>query len=252
MMAAWGYPNDLEVVLGQLVNLYRDGKAVRMSKRTGEMITFRELIDEVGVDATRYLMLSRSSDQQIDFDIEVAKKQDATNPVYYVQYAHARICSILRKAAAEAGIEDWEALSPDELAAKLNLDDAKLELLTHESELALMKAIDGFTDLVAGAARDRAPFRLTHYAQDLAGLFHRSTPIAACWAKRRSLLRLAWRWWMRHASILHKHSACSVFLLQLLCSLYTEKFLQGSGSRSDRGSQIRCLSLFHSPVSSFR
>lgn len=99
-------------------------------------------------------------------------KQDATNPVYYVQYAHARICSILRKAAAEAGIEDWEALSPDELAAKLNLDDAKLELLTHESELALMKAIDGFTDLVAGAARDRAPFRLTHYAQDLAGLFH--------------------------------------------------------------------------------
>ncbi|MFR3890989.1 MAG: arginine--tRNA ligase, partial [Eggerthellaceae bacterium] len=172
MMAAWGYPNDLEVVLGQLVNLYRDGKAVRMSKRTGEMITFRELIDEVGVDATRYLMLSRSSDQQIDFDIEVAKKQDATNPVYYVQYAHARICSILRKAAAEAGIEDWEALSPDELAAKLNLDDAKLELLTHESELALMKAIDGFTDLVAGAARDRAPFRLTHYAQDLAGLFH--------------------------------------------------------------------------------
>ena len=153
-MTAWGYPNDLEVVLGQLVNLYRDGAAVRMSKRTGEMITFRELIDEVGVDATRYLMLSRSSDQPIDFDIEVAKKQDATNPVYYVQYAHARICSILRKAAAEAGIEDWEALSPDELAAKLNLDDAKLELLTHESELALMKAIDGFTDLVAGAARD--------------------------------------------------------------------------------------------------
>ena len=172
MMAAWGYPNDLEVVLGQLVNLYRDGAAVRMSKRTGEMITFRELIDEVGVDATRYLMLSRSSDQPIDFDIEVAKKQDATNPVYYVQYAHARICSILRKASAEAGIEDWEALSPDELAVKLNLDDAKLELLTHESELALMKAIDGFIDLVAGAARDRAPFRLTHYAQDLAGLFH--------------------------------------------------------------------------------
>lgn len=118
---------------------------------------------------THALALFRSADC---FDIEVAKKQDATNPVYYVQYAHARICSILRKAAAEAGIEDWEALSPDELAAKLNLDDAKLELLTHESELALMKAIDGFTDLVAGAARDRAPFRLTHYAQDLAGLFH--------------------------------------------------------------------------------
>jgi arginyl-tRNA synthetase len=172
MMAAWGYPDDLEVVLGQLVNLYRDGKAVRMSKRTGEMITFRELIDEVGVDATRYLMLSRSSDQPIDFDIDLAKKQDATNPVYYVQYAHARICSILRKAAREQGIEDVESLSPDQLGTMLELDDAALELLTHESELALMKQIDGFTDLVAGAARDRAPFRLTHYAQDLASLFH--------------------------------------------------------------------------------
>ncbi|MDA6816345.1 hypothetical protein OSL60_29590, partial [Escherichia coli] len=76
----------LEVVLGQLVNLFRDGSAVRMSKRTGEMVTFEELIEEVGVDATLYLMLSRSSDQPIDFDIEVAKKKDATNPVYYVQY----------------------------------------------------------------------------------------------------------------------------------------------------------------------
>ena len=172
MMAAWGYPNDLEVVLGQLVNLYRDGKAVRMSKRTGEMITFRELIDEVGVDATRYLMLSRSSDQPIDFDIDLAKKQDATNPVYYVQYAHARICSILRKVAREQGIDQAESLSPAQLAEALELDDAPLDLLTHESELALMKQIDGFTDLVAGAARDRAPFRLTHYAQDLASLFH--------------------------------------------------------------------------------
>lgn len=172
MMAAWGYPNDLEVVLGQLVNLYRDGKAVRMSKRTGEMITFRELIDEVGVDATRYLMLSRSSDQPIDFDIDLAKKQDSTNPVYYVQYAHARICSILRKAAREHGIEQADSLSAAQLAEALELDDASLDLLTHESELALMKQIDGFTDLVAGAARDRAPFRLTHYAQDLASLFH--------------------------------------------------------------------------------
>lgn len=171
MMAAWGYPDDLEVVLGQLVNLYRDGKAVRMSKRTGEMITFRELIDEVGVDATRYLMLSRSSDQPIDFDIEVAKKQDATNPVYYVQYAHARICSILRKAAAELGV-DAEGIEAGQIADALALDDAALELLEHDAELALMKQIDGFTDLVAGAARDRAPFRLTHYAQDLASLFH--------------------------------------------------------------------------------
>mgnify|MGYP000255418582 CR=1 FL=1 len=79
MLEAWGWPGALEVQLGQLVNLFRDGKAVRMSKRTGEMVTFEELIDEVGVDATRYLMLSRSADQPIDFDIEVAKKKDASN-----------------------------------------------------------------------------------------------------------------------------------------------------------------------------
>ena len=105
MLAAWGWPGALEIMLGQLVNLFRDGEAVRMSKRTGEMITFEELIDEVGVDATRYLMLAKSSDQPIDFDIEVAKKKDASNPVYYVQYAHARICSILRKAADPADAE---------------------------------------------------------------------------------------------------------------------------------------------------
>ena len=168
MLAAWGYPGALEVVLGQLVNLFRDGEAVRMSKRTGEMVTFAELIDEVGVDATRFLMLSRSSDQPIDFDIEVAKKKDNSNPVYYVQYAHARICSVLRKAAGE-GAED---LSADELAAKVIPADVNLSPLTHESEIALMRKMDDFGELVALAARDRAPFRLTHYAQELAGLFH--------------------------------------------------------------------------------
>ena len=166
MMAAWGYPGALEVMLGQLVNLLRGGQPVRMSKRTGEMVTFQELIDEVGVDATRYLMLSKSADQSIDFDIEVAKKQDSSNPVYYVQYAHARICSILRKAAQS------ESQDTDAVAAGLGLDGADLSLLTHESELALMKKIADFTDLVAGAARDRAAFRLTHYAQSLASLFH--------------------------------------------------------------------------------
>jgi len=168
MMAAWNRPGDLEVVLGQLVNLLRDGVPVRMSKRTGEMVTFNELIDEVGPDATKYLMLSRSSDQAIDFDIEVAKKRDATNPVYYVQYAHARICSILRKAA---GVED-PAADIDALVAQVVPEDADLSLLVHESELALMRKMDDFADLVAGAARDRAPFRLTHYAQELASLFH--------------------------------------------------------------------------------
>ncbi len=166
MMEAWGHPGMLEVVLGQLVNLLRDGEPVRMSKRTGEMVTFEELVDEVGVDATRYLMLSRSSDQMIDFDIEVAKKQDATNPVYYVQYAHARICSVLRKAAGD------DTASADELAARIVPADVALTPLVHESELALCAKMEDFGELVALAARDRAPYRLTHYAQELAGLFH--------------------------------------------------------------------------------
>ncbi len=166
MMEAWGHPGMLEVVLGQLVNLLRDGEPVRMSKRTGEMVTFEELVDEVGVDATRFLMLSRSSDQPVDFDIEVAKKQDASNPVYYVQYAHARICSILRKAA------ESEEGSADELAARIIPADVALDALTHESELALMRKMDDFPEFVTLAARDRAPFRLTHYAQELASLFH--------------------------------------------------------------------------------
>ncbi len=166
MMQAWGHPGMLEVVLGQLVNLLRDGTPVRMSKRTGEMVTFEELVDEVGVDATRFLMLSRSSDQPVDFDIEVAKKQDASNPVYYVQYAHARICSVLRKAAGD------DKAAADELAARTIPANVDLSALTHESELALMRKMDDFGELVALAARDRAPFRLTHYAQELASLFH--------------------------------------------------------------------------------
>ena len=174
MLEAWGWPGALEVQLGQLVNLFRDGKAVRMSKRTGEMVTFEELIDEVGVDATRYLMLSRSADQPIDFDIEVAKKKDASNPVYSVHYAHARIGSILRKAADEADAAAVEAgeMTMGELAEKIIPEDCDLTPLTHPSELALMRKMADFGNLIALAARDRAPFRLTHYAQDLASLFH--------------------------------------------------------------------------------
>ena len=174
MLEAWGYKGALEVMLGQLVNLLRDGEPVRMSKRTGEMVSFQELIDEVGVDATRFLMLSRSSDQQIDFDIEVAKKQDSSNPVYYVQYAHARICSILRKAAGEelANAALDGTISTDELSEKVINKDLHLDVLTDESELALMRKMDDFGELIALAARDRAPFRLTHYAQELAASFH--------------------------------------------------------------------------------
>ena len=168
MLAAWGYPGALEVMLGQLVNLFRDGEPVRMSKRTGEMVTFEELIDEVGVDATRFLLLMKSSDQAIDFDIEAAKKKDNSNPVYYVQYAHARICSVLRRAAAA---EDAE-LPVEQLAARVVGDDVDLTPLVHPAELALARKMDEFADVVEGAARDRAAYRLTHYAQELASLFH--------------------------------------------------------------------------------
>ena len=167
----FGKPGQPEVVIGQMVNLFRDGTPVRMSKRTGEMVSFEELIDEVGVDATRYLMLSRSTDQAIDFDVEEAKKQDATNPVYYVQYAHARICSLLRKAAGERGLE-VDGNDPDAIAEALIPEDADLSVLVDDSEIALARTIDEFQELVAGCARDLAPFRLTHYLQDLASEFH--------------------------------------------------------------------------------
>ena len=100
-VAALGHEGQLDVVIGQLVNLFRNGEAVRMSKRTGEMVTFEELLDEVGADAARYWFLRRNTDQPVDFDIELARQQSADNPVFYVQYAHARICSILRKAAGD-------------------------------------------------------------------------------------------------------------------------------------------------------
>jgi arginyl-tRNA synthetase len=174
MLEAWGYPGVLEVMLGQLVNLFRDGKPVRMSKRTGEMVTFEELIEEVGVDSTRWTMLTRSADQPIDFDITAAKKRDNSNPVYYVQYAHARICSILRKAApddlAQKALDG--DMTMDELAAAILPPEVDLTPLVHPSEIDLMRKMDALKDLVADAARDRAAFRLTHYCQDLAGLYH--------------------------------------------------------------------------------
>lgn len=162
----FGHPGQPEAVIGQMVNLFRDGVAVRMSKRTGEMVTFEELIDEVGIDATRYLMLSRSTDQTIDFDIAEAKKQDSSNPVYYVQYAHARICSILRKAL------DNDDIHADDAAAQLLSEPAHLSVLTDESELNLARKIDEFGSLVESCARDLAPFRITYYAQELAACFH--------------------------------------------------------------------------------
>jgi len=169
--AALGHEGGLEVLLGQLVNLLRDGTPVRMSKRKGVMVTFRELLDEVGVDATRYTLVSKSSNQTIDFDIEKAKRQDTSNPVYYVQYAHARICSILRR-AADVGEDEARGLGMDEVARRAVGGEVDLALLTHESELALARKLSEFPGLVEGCARDRAPFRITHYCEELAATFH--------------------------------------------------------------------------------
>ena len=169
--AALGYPGKLEVLLGQLVNLLRDGVQVRMSKRKGTMIPFKELMDEVGVDATRYTLISKSSNQMIDFDIEKVKKQDNTNPVYYVQYAHARICSILRKGAGVSA-EEAEKIGMDEVARRAVGEEYDLSLLTDPTEATLARKLSEFPSLVEGCARDRAPFRLTHYAEELAGDFH--------------------------------------------------------------------------------
>lgn len=168
---ALGYPGQFEVNLGQFVNLLRNGEPVRMSKRRGTMVSFKELLDEVGTDATRYTLVSKSSNQTIDFDIEAAKKQEASNPVFYVQYAHARICSILRRAA---GVNEDEAreLGMDVVASKAIGADYELSLLTEPSEAALARKISEFPELVASCARDRAPFRLTHFCEELAASFH--------------------------------------------------------------------------------
>lgn len=168
---ALGYPGGLEVLLGQLVNLLRNGKPVRMSKRKGTMVTFDELLHEVGADATRYTLVSKSANQMIDFDIELAKRQDNTNPVYYVQYAHARICSILRRAAGVTP-EQAEERGMDDVARMAIGTEVDLGVLSDSSELALTRKLAEFPGLVAGCARDRAPFRLAHYAEELAGSFH--------------------------------------------------------------------------------
>ena len=168
---ALGYPGRFEVLLGQLVNLLRNGKPVRMSKRRGTMITFRELVDEVGADAARYTLISRSSNQEIDFDIEKVKAKTQDNPVYYVQYAHARICSILRRAAGVTAEEAAE-LGMEAVAARAIGENVDYALLTDPTELALSRKLSELSELIAGCARDRAPFRLTHYAEELAGDFH--------------------------------------------------------------------------------
>jgi len=157
---ALGFSKDaLRVVLVQLVNLLRDGKPVAMSTRSGEFVTMKEVVEEVGRDAARYNFLMRRSDSHLDFDLELAKKQSNENPVYYVQYAHARICSILRM-AQERGVE---------MPAFGNVDPLLLRI---PEEIALIKALIRFPEVVEGSARTLEPHRITFYLNDLAGLFH--------------------------------------------------------------------------------
>ena len=157
---ALGYPKEaLQVILVQLVNLLRDGKPVAMSTRSGEFVTLRQVVDEVGRDAARYNFLMRRSDSHLDFDLEVAKRQSNDNPVYYVQYAHARICGIL-KTAAEKGV------------AVPAYGQAALERLTLPEEAALIKTLIRLPEVIEGAARNLEPHRLTFYLNELAGLFH--------------------------------------------------------------------------------
>ena len=167
-VAALGHPGQLDIVIGQLVTLLRNGEVVRMSKRTGEMVTFEELLDEVGADAARYFFLRRSTDQPLDFDIGLAKQQSAENPVYYVQYAHARICSILRKGANAPDVFEPVAAT----AARLTAGDAELSLLVDPAELTLLRKLAELSEVVEDAADALAPHKLTRYAEDLAASFH--------------------------------------------------------------------------------
>jgi arginyl-tRNA synthetase len=159
-VAALGYPSDhLDIIIHQIVRLFSGGEMVRMSKRAGEIVTLEEVINEVGRDAARYFFLMRSADSPLDFDLELAKKETAENPVYYVQYAHARISSILRN-AAQQGVEAPDAAQAD------------LSLLRTPDELTLMRKLADFPDEVATAARLYEPHRMTRFASELAGMFH--------------------------------------------------------------------------------
>lgn len=172
----------LVVVLMQLVNLLQDGKPVRMSKRSGKAIALHDLLDEISVDAARYFFNSRTSTSPLDFDLDLAVREDADNPVYYVQYAHARICSMVRK-MAEEGVAVPAAGSVD------------ASLLVEPEEKALLKALSELPEEVRLAARDYDPSRINRYLVELAGSFHRFYNTCRCMvddpALRAARLKLA-------------------------------------------------------------
>ena len=160
-VAALGYkPEQLEVMILQMVSLFRNGEAVKMSKRTGQSVTLNELIEEVGTDAARFFFVLRSIDSQLDFDLTLATERSNENPVYYIQYAHARICSIFRQ-AQEANVA-YQAVP----------DATTLAALVDPTEVALIKKLGEYPTEIAQAAKERAVHRMAHYAHDLAGLFH--------------------------------------------------------------------------------
>jgi len=159
-MSALGLdPERLEIILMQLVRLVRDGEAVRMSKRTGKAITLNDLLEETGVDAARFYFNLRQANSHFEFDLELAVRQSSENPVFYVQYAHARICGII-KAILEQGtsVKEFSQIRP--------------ELLVHEKEIELMKMIAKFPEEIRSAAISREPSRITKYSMDLAAAFH--------------------------------------------------------------------------------
>ncbi|MBT8106773.1 MAG: arginine--tRNA ligase, partial [Gammaproteobacteria bacterium] len=160
-LAAMGYAaGDLEVNLVQFVALFRDGEKVQMSTRSGEFETLRQLRAEVGNDAARFFYVSRSNDQHLDFDLDVAKSESNDNPVYYIQYAHARIASVFRQ-LAERSLE-WDA----------DKGLASMTLLTEPQEKALMTTLSRYPEVIDLAAANRAPQHLVHYLRDLANDFH--------------------------------------------------------------------------------
>lgn len=178
-------PNQFEVLLGQLVNLIVDGERTRMGKRR-KMLTLQDVVDEVGVDATRFWMVSKSADSALDFDVDLAASASSENPVFYVQYAHARCCSILRNAVEPApNVDTGEMVAPFVQADELNRFESGLtpqglallfDSLTEPREQAVLRALvlllDSFEDTVRDAARMRAPHFITQYLQDVASQFH--------------------------------------------------------------------------------